>query len=135
MALSPRAVRAAVLSALLGGAVLASAGQAAAQPVPPIDPALPPAPPAGAPYVPPVPNADFNNTGQFDFVRDLMTMGNSAEFFQSVGPGVMGPQSWLPPLPYGPPPVPPAPAPGSPPVPASAPPPIWPPMPIPAPVP
>ena len=117
MAICLLAVKAAVAGALLGGAALTAAAHAVAQPVPP------------------VPNADFNNTGQFDFVRDLMTMGNSAEFFQSVGPGVMGPTAWLPPAPYGPPAAPPPPAPGSPPVPASAPPPIWPPMPIPAPVP
>ena len=98
MAICLLAVKAAIAGALLGGAALTAAAHAAAQPVPPVDPALPPAPPpAGAPYVPPVPNADFNNTGQFDFVRDLMTMGNSAEFFQSVGPGVMGPTAWLPP--------------------------------------
>ncbi|WP_235733935.1 hypothetical protein, partial [Mycolicibacterium austroafricanum] len=96
----------------------------------------PPAPPpVGAPAIPPVPNANFGNTGQFDFLRELWNMRNSAEFFQSVGPGSLDPATWQPPTPYGTPPPPPAVAPGSPPPPASAPPPVWPPVPVPAQVP
>lgn len=131
-----RAVKAALAGALLGGAALFLGAPAGAQPAPPPDPAPPPLPlPAGVPFIPPVPNADFNNTGQFDFLRDLMVMGNSTEFFQSIAPTAMDPTTWVPPAPFGTMPPPPAPAPGSPPVPASAPPPVWPPMPIPAPVP
>jgi hypothetical protein len=178
-------VKIAALNALLGGAALAAATQAGAQPVP-VDPMLPPAPPvAGAPawapvpppaapapaaspvftyipageggggptaantgpvappappttqpFIPPVPNANFGNTGQFDFLRDLWNMRNNPEFMQTVGPGQIDPSTWVPPTPYGDPALaPPPPAPGSPPVPASAPPPIWPPIPVPAPVP
>ncbi|ABM11158.1 conserved hypothetical protein [Mycolicibacterium vanbaalenii PYR-1] len=96
----------------------------------------PPAPPpVGAPVIPAVPNANFGNTGQLDFLRELWNMRNSAEFFQSVGPGSLDPATWQPPTPYGTPPPPPAAAPGSPPPPASAPPPVWPPVPVPAQVP
>ncbi len=96
----------------------------------------PPAPPpAGPPAIPPVPNANFGNTGQFDFLRDLWNMRNSTEFFQSMGPGSLDPATWQPPTPYGTPPPAPAIAPGSPPPPASAPPPVWPPIPVPAQVP
>ncbi|UXA20484.1 hypothetical protein KXD98_01310 [Mycobacterium sp. SMC-4] len=84
----------------------------------------PPAPPpAGAPYIPPVPNANFGNTGQLDFLRELWNMRNSADFFQSMGPGTMDPATWVPPAPYGSPPPPP----DAPPAPAPAPPPVWPP--------
>lgn len=130
---SVHSVKLTLLGALAGGA-LAAAGQAVAQPVPPADPALPPAPPpAGAPFIPPVPGGDFSNTGQLDFLRELWSMGNAAEFFQSVGPGALDPAAWQPPTGYIAPP-PPAP-PGAPPAPAAAPPPVWPPVPIPAPVP
>ncbi|MGP4055194.1 hypothetical protein ACTWP6_10300 [Mycobacterium sp. 4D054] len=168
-------VKIAAMNALIGGAALAAATQAGAQPGP-VDPALPPAPPAvaapapvpgapapgaaapvfaytpgvptggdnvpppapppvGAPVIPPVPNANFGNTGQLDFLRELWNMRNSAEFFQSVGPGSLDPATWQPPTPYGTPPPPPVAAPGSPPPPASAPPPVWPPVPVPAQVP
>lgn len=125
-------VTSAMMSVLIGAAALAAATQATAQPVDPALPPAPPPPPAGAPYIPPVQNADFNNTGQFDFLRDLWTMRNSIDQFQSISPEGMDPNTWLPP---GAPLLPQAPPPGSPPVPASAPPPIWPPMPLPAPVP
>jgi hypothetical protein len=154
---TPLRIKIALLGALVAGGALTAAGQAGAQPVPPIDPALPPGPPAaapapapfvytpiaegaipapapppvGAPFIPPVPNADFNNTGQFDFLRNLWNMRDSAAFFQSVTPGAMDPSEFVPPAPYGsPPPMPigsPPPPPGAPPAPASAPPPIWPP--------
>ncbi|MDA2892549.1 hypothetical protein PDG61_16630 [Mycolicibacterium sp. BiH015] len=168
-------VKLAAVNALIGGAALAAATQAGAQPAVPFDPPPPPPaaapaqpqtpvfqyipiaegaasgspgaapsgpvappapPPAGAPYIPPVPNANFGNTGQFDFLRDLWNMRNNPEFMQTVGPGQMDPATWVPPTPYGDPATaPPPPAPGSPPVPASAPPPIWPPVPVPAPAP
>ncbi|AFM15091.1 hypothetical protein Mycch_0266 [Mycolicibacterium chubuense NBB4] len=84
----------------------------------------PPAPPpVGAPYIPPVPNGDFNNTGQLDFIRELWNMRNSADFFQNMYPGSMSPSEWVPPAPYGTPPPPD----NAPPAPASAPPPVWPP--------
>ena len=167
-------VKLAAVNALIGGAALAAATQAGAQPAVPFDPPPPPPaaapaqpqtpvfryipiaegaapgspgaapsgpvappapPPAGAPYIPPVPNANFGNTGQFDFLRDLWNMRNNPEFMQTVGPGQMDPATWVPPTPYGDPALAPPPAaPGSPPVPASAPPPIWPPVPVPAPV-
>ncbi len=168
-------VKLAAVNALIGGAALAAATQAGAQPAVPFDPPPPPPaaapaqpqtpvfqyipiaegaasgspgaapsgpvappapPPAGAPYIPPVPNANFGNTGQFDFLRDLWNMRNNPDFMQTVGPGQMDPSTWVPPTPYGDPALAPPPAAaGSPPVPASAPPPIWPPMPVPAPVP
>ncbi|MGE2733375.1 hypothetical protein [Mycolicibacterium vaccae] len=152
MAFSPRhrVAKIAAAGALTAGAALVAAATAGAQPAPPVDPAVPPPapgaapeappvfaytplapgevpppapPPAGAPFVPPVPNANFGNTGQMDFLRELWNMRNSAEFFQAMGPGTMDPGTWVPPAPYGSPPPPP----GAPPAPASAPPPVWPP--------
>jgi hypothetical protein len=177
-------VKIAALNGLLGGAALAAATLAGAQPVPvdpalppapgvpawavpapvppgapappatpvfayipageaapggpaaaPVGPVAPPAPPTTQPYVAPVPNANFGNTGQFDFLKELWNMRNNPEFMQTVGPGQMDPGTWVPPTPYGVGTPPPPPAPGSPPLPVSAPPPIWPPLPVPAPVP
>jgi hypothetical protein len=98
----------------------------------------PPAPPpVGAPFIPPVPNADFNNTGQMSYLRELWNMRNSADLFQTLYPSQMDPAMaeamgvrQMPMLAPGelPPGVvsPPAP-PGAPAAPAPAPPPVWPP--------
>ncbi|PRC45072.1 hypothetical protein C6A85_96995, partial [Mycobacterium sp. ITM-2017-0098] len=76
----------------------AGGGPAAAAPAGPV---APPAPPTTQPYVAPVPNANFGNTGQFDFLRELWNMRNNPEFMQTVGPGQMDPGAWVPPTPYG----------------------------------
>lgn len=97
-------------------------------------PVQPPAPPpVGAPFVPPVQGADFNNTGQLSYLRELWNMRNPADFFANMsqpGPeGSMGrPMPMLAPGEYPPGVVSPVAPPGAPAAPAPAPPPVWPPV-------
>lgn len=101
-------------------------------------PPAPPPPPGSAPYIPPVQGADFNNTGQMSFLRELWNMRSPEGLFEtlyaapqldpatSAALGVrdmpMLPPGTLPPgvaSPEAPP--------GAPAAPAPAPPPVWPP--------
>ena len=98
----------------------------------------PPAPPpAGAPYIPPVPGANFNNTGQLGFLREMWNMRNPTDLFGAMYPSQMDPamaqamgvreMPMLPPGTYPPGVVSPEAPPGAPAAPAPAPPPVWPP--------
>jgi hypothetical protein len=107
----------------------------------------PPAPPpVGAPYIPPVQGADFNNTGQMGYLRELWNMRDSNQLFEALYPSQMDPamaeamgvrqMPMLAPGELPPGMVSPAPPPGAPAAPAPAPPPVWPPagmVPIPQP--
>lgn len=98
----------------------------------------PPPPPGTAPYIPPVPNADFNNTGQMSYLRELWNMRNSNELFEALYPAQMDPamanamgvkqMPMLPPGELPPGVVSPDAPPGAPAAPAPAPPPVWPPV-------
>ena len=97
----------------------------------------PPPPPGTAPYIAPVPNADFNSTGQMSYLRELWNMRNSNELFEALYPSQMDPAlrdamgvKQMPMLPPGTLPdgvVSPDAPPGAPAAPAPAPPPVWPP--------
>lgn len=106
----------------------------------------PPPPPGTAPYIAPVPNGDFNNTGQMSFLRELWNMRGTQELYDTLYPSQMDPamaeamgvrqMPMLPPGELPPGVVSPAPPPGAPAAPAPAPPPVWPPagmVPIPVP--
>jgi hypothetical protein len=49
----------------------------------------PPPPPGTAPYIPPVPNADFNNTGQMSYLRELWNMRSPEQLFGALNPSQM----------------------------------------------
>jgi len=59
-------------------------GGAVAGPAP-----APPPPPGTAPYIPPVPNADFNNTGQMSYLRELWNMRSPEQLFDALYPSQM----------------------------------------------
>ncbi|MCH9733488.1 MAG: hypothetical protein K0U78_02880 [Actinomycetia bacterium] len=54
-------------------------------------PPAPPPPPGTAPYIPPVPNADFNNTGQMSYLRELWNMRSPEQLFGALNPSDMDP--------------------------------------------
>ena len=54
-------------------------------------PPAPPPPPGTAPYIPPVPNADFNNTGQLSYLRELWNMRTPEQLFGALNPSEMDP--------------------------------------------
>ena len=94
-------------------------------------------PPVGAPFIPPVQGADFNNTGQLGFLREMWNMRNPEQLFGAMYPSQMDPamaqamgvreMPMLPPGTLPPGVVSPQPPPGAPAAPAPAPPPVWPP--------
>ncbi|MGD9621737.1 hypothetical protein [Mycolicibacterium sp.] len=98
----------------------------------------PPPPPGTAPYIAPVPNSDFNNTGQMSFLRELWNMRNTSELYETLYPSQLDPATadamgvqQMPMLPPGTLPegfTPPGAVPGAPAAPAPPPPPVWPPV-------
>lgn len=98
----------------------------------------PPPPPGTPPYIAPVPNADFNNTGQMSYLRELWNMRNTNDLFGTLYPSQMDPamadamgvkqMPMLPPGALPPGVVSPDAPPGAPAAPAPAPPPVWPPV-------
>lgn len=122
-----------VAGAVIVGGALASAGQAAAQPVPPVPPPPPPAGPPPVPEIPPV-YGQGQTPGPFGYLQDMMQTFNTANPIDALTMPQVVPQG--PPPGAGPsPPLPPGTisltAPWTSTAPGAVPPPVAPPPPMP----